>query len=88
MLNNGLLYYTCRGVQRLCIPRCDDIMNVLLYDCHDLLLGGYLGVDKTLPVAQRYYYWPKMEQDVRQYVETCHLCQEYKSQNMCATGLL
>ena len=88
LLNDSLLYYTRRGVQRLYIPRCNDIMNVLLHDCHDSLLGGHLGVDKTLSLAQRYYYWPKMEQDVRQYVETCRLCQEYKSQNMCAAGLL
>ena len=88
MLEDDLLYYTRRGVQRLCIPRVDEVLSTLLYDCHDSLLGGHLGVDKTLAYAQRFYYWPKMEKDIREYVESCQLCQQCKSQNMCSAGLL
>ena len=87
-LDDGILYYTRRGVQRVCIPRVNEILSILLHDCHDSLLGGHLGVDKTLAYAQRHFYWPKMEKDVREYVESCQLCQQCKSQNICPAGLL
>ena len=88
VLDDGLLCYTRRGVQRMCIPRVDELISVILHDCHDSLLGGHLGVDKTLSYAQRYYYWPQMDKDVCQYVESCQLCQECKPQNVCSAGLL
>ena len=88
VLDDGLLCYTRRGVQRMCIPRVDELISVILHDCHDSLLGGHLGVDKTLSYAQRYYYWPQMDKDVRRYVESCQLCQECKPQNVCSAGLL
>ena len=88
VLDNGILLYTRRGVQRICIPRVDEILSFILHDCHDSLIGGHLGVDKTLAYAQRYFYWPQMEKDVRQYVESCLICQQCKSQNICPAGLL
>ena len=66
MDGTGVLYYARRGVQRVCIPRVDEVLSVLLHDCHDSLIGGHLGVDKTLAHAQRYFYWPKMEKNVRE----------------------
>lgn len=34
-------------------------------------LGGHFGVEKTLEQVRRYYYWPKMQSDVRKFVEKC-----------------
>ena len=88
VLDQNLLYYARRGARRLCIPRVETVINGVLGECHDSVLGGHLGVDKTLSLVQRGYYWPNMRDDVKAYVESCKLCQEYKSQNKSAAGLL
>ena len=88
MIDNNLLYYARRGARRLCIPRVETVINAVLGECHDSVLGGHLGVDKTLSLVQRGYYWPNMADDVKAYVESCKLCQEYKSQNKSTAGLL
>ena len=87
-LDQNLLYYTRRGVQRLCIPRVASVINAILGECHDSVLRGHLGVEKTLTLVQRSYYWPNMTEDIRAYVESCKLCQEFKSQNKSPAGLL
>ena len=48
VIDKDLLYYTRRGVRRLCIPRVQSIISAILGECHDSVLGGHLGVDKTL----------------------------------------
>ena len=88
VLDHNLLYYARRGARRLCTPRVEAVINGVLGECHDSVLGGHLGVDKTLSLVQRGYYWPNMRDDVKAYVESCKLCQEYKSQNKSAAGLL
>ena len=41
-------------------------------------MSGRFGLDKTLEVVRRYYHWPKMQNDVRKFVETCVICQQAK----------
>ena len=47
VIEKDLLYYTQQGVRRLCIPHVQPIINAILGECHDSVLGGHLGVDKT-----------------------------------------
>ena len=35
-------------------------------------------LNKTLDLVERFYYWPKMQRDVRRYVEKCGICQKAK----------
>jgi len=48
----------------------------VIQSCHDDVLGGHLGVFKTYKMVNTHYYWPRLFEDVRQYVVTCHTCQE------------
>ncbi|MGH0150878.1 UNVERIFIED_CONTAM: hypothetical protein FKN15_041562 [Acipenser sinensis] len=36
--------------------------------------AGHLGVDKTLSVLRRRFFWPKMEKDVQHWHATCNRC--------------
>ena len=38
---------------------------------HNGILSGYFGINKTLELVQRFYYWPKLSRDVTRYVEQC-----------------
>lgn len=45
---------------------------------HCRSLGGHFGVDKTLDQVRRFYFWPKMQVDVRKFVQSCTICQRAK----------
>jgi len=55
----------------------DKIDVIKLY--HDSLLGGHLGVSKTLKRIRTQIQWKGMRKDVRQYIEKCESCQKNKS---------
>lgn len=51
--------------------------SILRY-CHDERTSGHLGVHKTLARVRQRYYWPGLQQDVRQYVTGCDTCTKRK----------
>lgn len=55
----------------------DRLDIIKLY--HDSLLGGHLGVSKTLKRIRTQIQWKGMRKDVRQYIEKCESCQKNKS---------
>ena len=42
------------------------------------VLSGHFGVNKTQKLISRFYFWPKMNRDISQYVEYCVACQNVK----------
>jgi len=49
------------------------------YQCHDAKVAGHFVRDKTQDLMKRYYYWPNMEEWVRNCVRTCDACQRNKT---------
>lgn len=41
-------------------------------------LAGHFGIDKTLELVRRFYFWPKMQTEIRKYMEGCMICQKEK----------
>ena len=41
-------------------------------------MSDHFGLDKTLEQVKRFYYWPKLQADVRKFVESCWICQKAK----------
>uniref|UniRef100_T1ILW3 Integrase zinc-binding domain-containing protein n=1 Tax=Strigamia maritima TaxID=126957 RepID=T1ILW3_STRMM len=65
------------------IPR--SLVKRALFTCHGHPLSGHAG-RSTLDRAKHLYYWPRMDRDVRHYVNSCVHCQTYKpsQQKKCA----
>lgn len=83
---DGLLYkLDARHGNRLYIPT--SLRESLLYEAHDTPTAGHLGQDKTLERLIRRFYWPEMEDSVRQYVRTCASCQRNKVEQQPPIGL-
>ncbi|KAK3093316.1 hypothetical protein FSP39_013979 [Pinctada imbricata] len=55
--------------------------RVILRYCHDEKTAGHLGIKKTLEKVRQGYYWPKMQSDVRLYVNGCEFCTKRKGEN-------
>jgi Reverse transcriptase (RNA-dependent DNA polymerase)/RNase H-like domain found in reverse transcriptase/Integrase zinc binding domain/gag-polyprotein putative aspartyl protease/Zinc knuckle len=79
---NGLWW---RGKQ-LVLPKASELRVRVLFAAHDD--SGHMGVDKTLELIQRYFWWPRLSADVREYVETCVVCQRGKSSTQRPGGTL
>ena len=58
----------------------------LIREKHNGGLSGHFGQDKTFALVSNFYFWPKIQHDVKKFVEGCRVCQHEKgrSQN---TGL-
>ena len=50
----------------------------LIHDHHDLPVHGHPGISRTTDLLQRRYWWPRLRQDVIQYVRGCAECQCHK----------
>jgi hypothetical protein len=65
--------------KRLYIPDDAALKLEVAHRCHDAKVAGHFGRDKTLELINRNYYWPNIEQWVRNYVRTCDACQRNKA---------
>lgn len=57
------------------------LTNELVAKAHDPPLSSHCGYFKTLDKLKRYYYWPKMAVQVRNYISNCSTCKETKAPN-------
>ena len=60
----------------------------ILKECHDSPLAGHMGVRKTFARVGAKYYWPKMRNDIANYVRKCSICQQVKPVNDKPAGLM
>lgn len=88
-VENRVLYKYCeQGKQslgyrlswRVVVPK-NERLNVL-QQCHDEPMSGHGGFYKTLDRIQRTYFWPKMSNEIRRYVNNCEVCKASKQTNI------
>ena len=51
----------------------------LIKEVHEQPAVGHPGVRRTLEMLKRFFEWPKMRQDVEQYIRNCHSCRRAKA---------
>ena len=73
MIQEGFLFKD----SKLCIPRCSMREN-LIQENHSGGLLGHFRQDKTFALVSNFYFWPKMQHDVKKFVEICRFCQHEK----------
>jgi transposase InsO family protein len=73
---------------KIAVPNAFGLRTHLMEEMHDSPYAGHLGVQKTLKLVARHYWWPTMAEDVKRYVTVCHLCQKNKARQGKPSGLL
>ena len=63
---------------QLWMPNNKDLRLEVIKKTHDQPAISYPGVEKTLNMIRRHYYWPHMQQTIEQYVWNCHVCRRVK----------
>ncbi|GKA56430.1 ty3-gypsy retrotransposon protein [Tanacetum coccineum] len=74
--------------RRLVIPNISNLKVRLLQEAHDTPSGGHGGFLKTFKRLSDQFYWPRMKQEVRLFVQQCLICQQQKYQTLSPAGLL
>ncbi|KAI3376047.1 hypothetical protein L3Q82_016577, partial [Scortum barcoo] len=71
---------------RLYVP--DAVRAEVLHWCHSTKMACHPGVNRTLFLVKRLFWWPTAEKDVRDYVLACSTCARGKNTYMPPAGLL
>jgi hypothetical protein len=67
---DDLLFYENRWV----IPADSALRLRILHENHDSKVAGHFGQFKTAERMKQNFYWPKMDDDARDYVRSCDTC--------------
>ena len=81
---NGLWYKDGAIV----IPNCPEIKRQIITELHDSQYAGHGGEVRTVQLLKRYFWWPTLDRDARQFVKGCSLCQRNKAGNRRYAGKL
>src|SRR6266498_4815187 len=73
LLINNQLYYE-KGEKKLKVIKKFEL-EPILYMTHDDLTAGYFAIEIMYNKIKEKYYWPKMYEDIKIYVESCDQCQ-------------
>jgi hypothetical protein len=70
------------------VPADRKLRTQLLKEIHDAPTGGHLGVEKTMYRLGKLFWWPRMREEVQEYIGSCIACQSNKANNRAPAGLL
>jgi hypothetical protein len=86
-LSDGLLHLKDTDGRRLCIP--ETVRRDILHEAHDTTIaGGHFGADRTYMQVRTRFFWPRMWESVRRYVEGCDTCHRINGRAGLPMGLL
>ena len=63
----------------MAIPADADIRRSIIREVHNSPYVGHFGIHRTHELISRHFWWPKMTDDVAEYVKGCVMCQRSKS---------
>jgi len=67
-LQDGLICH----MSHLCIPSSEH--EKIIWESHYSHIVGHFGVEQTVVVLQKNFYWTKLQQDVCKYIGSCTTC--------------
>ncbi|MBW0588929.1 hypothetical protein O181_128644 [Austropuccinia psidii MF-1] len=86
-LIDGLLYHREKHKSALTVVDRDHI-SFILQEFHDCPYVGHMSEDRTKERVARTGWWPKWEQELSEYINTCERCQKANRKHGKNYGLL
>jgi hypothetical protein len=71
---------------KLWVPK--DLRQTVLELEHDSKIVGHFGQDKTIELIRQNFWWPKMDETIIDYIQSCVECQKNKTACYLKYGLL
>ncbi|MBW0574076.1 hypothetical protein O181_113791, partial [Austropuccinia psidii MF-1] len=82
-----LLYHREKHTNALTVVDGDDI-SLILQEFHDFPYMGHMSKDRTKERVARTAWWPKWEQELSEYINTCEKCHKENRKHGKNYGLL
>jgi hypothetical protein len=70
------------------VPNSEPLQIRIMQETHNLALAGYPGRDTMYAILVRQFYWPKITNNIRCFVQNCHLYGSNKVWHEQKHGLL
>ncbi|MBW0562056.1 hypothetical protein O181_101771 [Austropuccinia psidii MF-1] len=86
-LVDGLLHRREKHTSALTVVDRDHI-SLILQECHDCPYMGHMSEDRTRERVASTAWWPKWEQELSEYINTCERCQKANRKHGKKYGLL
>lgn len=83
-LRNGLVYRKDKNCLLFYVPK--TMQSNVIRVCHDEI--GHVGLDKTIEVIRRSYWFPNMRENVKEYISNCLKCIVYNPNSGKQEGFL
>jgi len=81
-ITNDILYFK----NRIYMPK--KLTKIILEKYHSNASAGHFGTRKTEELIRRFYYWPKMNNDIEEYIKRCPICSTLKDKTHAPYGLV
>ena len=65
-------------IDRVYVSDVGDIRKMVLKEMHDVPSDGHSVYQKIAAAIRKQYYWPRMNNDVAEYLDRCMECQKVK----------
>ena len=66
------------AIHQMVLPK--DLRPTLVSEYHESIVGGgHQGFERVYEAVKQRYYWPRMYEDIREYVKSCTTCQRAKN---------
>jgi hypothetical protein len=90
-IKDGLIWrMTQNGEEVVCMPKGTynekSLHGTITEQAHEIV--GHYGTDKTVAYIRRWYWWPKILDEVKKFCDSCTSCQRSKSSYQLPPGLL
>jgi hypothetical protein len=84
LLNDGLLTYK----SKLYISNCDNLKRFIMDELHKIPYTGHHVYQKMITTTRKLFYWPRLKNDIADYLAKCLEYQQVKAEHRHPTGLL
>jgi hypothetical protein len=85
---NGFWYKTHKGHLVIAVPRDLAVRQEIIQAYHCPPYRGRGSWSKTQDLIERYFHWPGLHTQVREFCDECYFCQKNKASNQAQAGLL
>ena len=65
--------------EKVYVPKDNILRAEIIRLYHDTPVGGHRGQQKTMELVNQNFWWPRVNKEVKQYVEGCDSCQRNKN---------
>ena len=63
---------------RVCVPRVDDLIHIILTETHSSRYSIHPGATKMYRDLKQHFCWSRMKRDIVDFVAQCPNCQKVK----------